>query len=263
MTIEIVPVPCLSDNFAYLVRDAEAPGASGGARGVTAVVDIPEARPILAALDERGWTLDEAWITHHHDDHVQGLGEVRAAHGVAVTGAEADARRLPPLDRAVAPGVVVDFGTASVEVMDVPGHTVGHVAYHVPAARAAFTADSLMAMGCGRLFEGTPEQMWATLSLLDGLPGDTVIYSGHDYLEKNLGFALTVEPDNAALRERAERDARRRSQGRLMEHPTLDEERATNPMLRAGRAEVKAALGMRDAPDVEVFAEIRRRRDRF
>ncbi len=263
MTIEIVPVPCLSDNFAYLVRDGEAPRASGGGGGATAVVDLPEAAPILAALEARGWGLDEAWITHHHADHVQGLDAVRAAHDVAVTGAEADASRLPPLDRAVGPGTVLDFGTASAEVVDVPGHTVGHLAYHMPAARAVFTADSLMAMGCGRLFEGSPEQMWASLSLLDALPGDTVVYSGHDYLEKNLAFALTVEPDNAALRDRAERDARRRSEGRAMEHPTLDEERATNPMLRAGRAEFKAALGMRDAPDVEVFAEIRRRRDGF
>ena len=259
MTIEIVPVPCLSDNFAYLVRD---PDAREGA-GAAAVVDLPEAAPILAALEARGWGLDEAWITHHHPDHVDGLEDVRAAHPVAVTGAAADARRLPPLDRAVAAGTVIRMGAAAAEVIDVPGHTVGHIAYHVPAARAAFTADSLMAMGCGRLFEGTPDQMWGSLARLDALPGDTVIYSGHDYMEKNLGFALTVEPDNAALAERAERDARRRRDGRPMEHPTLDEERATNPMLRAGRAETKAALGMRDAPDVEVFAEIRRRRDGF
>ena len=259
MTIEIVPVPCLSDNFAYLVRDGEARDG----RGATTVVDVPEAGPILAALSERGWGLDEVWITHHHADHVQGLEEVRAAHRVSVTGAEADAGRLPPLDRAVGPGSVMEFGTASAEVIDVPGHTVGHVAFHLPAARAAFTADSLMAMGCGRLFEGTPDQMWGSLSRLDTLPGDTVILSGHDYMEKNLGFALTVEPDNEALKERAERDARRRAQGRLMAHPTLDEERAANPMLRAGRAEVKEALGMRDAPDAEVFAEIRRRRDGF
>ena len=259
MTIEIVPVPCLRDNFAYLVRDGDAREGAG----VTAVVDLPEAAPILAALEERGWTLDEAWITHHHADHVDGLADVRAAHPVSVTGAAADAGRLPPLDREVGGGDVIRLGSASAEVMEVPGHTVGHVAFHMPAASAAFTADSLMAMGCGRLFEGTPEQMWASLQLFDALPGDTVIYGGHDYLETNLAFALTIEPDSAALRERAERDARRRREGRTMDHPTLDEERATNPMLRAGRPETKAALGMRDAPDVEVFAEIRRRRDGF
>ena len=259
MTIEIVPVPCLSDNFAYLLHD---PDAREGA-GATALVDAPEAPPILAALADRGWGLDEAWITHHHDDHVQGLGALRDAYGLSVTGAAADRRRLPPLDRAVEPGETIRLGSVSAEVIDVPGHTVGHVAFHVPAARAVFTADSLMAMGCGRLFEGTPDQMWAALGRLDALPGDTVIHSGHDYLEKNLAFALTIEPDNAALRERAERDARRRREDRAMEHPTLEEERATNPMLRAGRAEVKEALGLRDAPDAEVFAEIRRRRDGF
>ena len=147
--------------------------------------------------------------------------------------------------------------------MDAPGHTVGHVAFHLPAAKAVFTADSLMAMGCGRLFEGTPEQMWATLGRIAGLPDDTVVYNGHDYMETNLRFALTIEPQNAALRERAERDARRRAEGRAMDHPTLGEERATNPMLRAGTPELKAAIGMEGAPDVEVFAEVRRRRDGF
>ena len=260
MTIEIVPVPCLRDNFAYLVRDGD---AGEGGEAATAVVDLPEAGPILAALEERGWHAREAWITHHHTDHVDGLEGVRAAHGVSVTGAAADAGRLPPLDRAVEPGDVLALGSATAEVLDAPGHTVGHVAFHMPAARAVFTADSLMAMGCGRLFEGSPEQMWGTLTRLMALPGDTVVYSGHDYMETNLAFALTVEPENAALRERAERDARRRREGRPMEHPTLDEERATNPMLRAGRPETKLALGMKDAPDVEVFAEIRRRRDGF
>ena len=259
MTIEIVPVPCLEDNFAFLVRDGD--GADGA--GSTALVDAPEADPILAALAERGWRLDEVWITHHHADHVDGLAKLRDAHHMPVTGAQADAHRLPPLDRAVDPKARMTFGTASVEVLDVPGHTVGHIAFHMPQAQAVFTADSLMAMGCGRLFEGTPEQMWATLTLLGGLPDDTVIYSGHDYMETNLRFALTIEPDNPALRERAERDARRCAQGRVMDHPTLAEERATNPMMRAGEPALKAALDMTDAPDVEVFAEVRRRRDGF
>lgn len=255
MTIEILPVPCLADNFAYLIRD--------GGTGRTALVDVPEAGPILAALSERGWELHEVWITHHHDDHVQGLPEIREAHAVEVVGGRADAHRLPPLDRPVGPGATLELGAARAEVLDVPGHTVGHLAFHMPEARAAFTADSLMAMGCGRLFEGTPEQMWSSLGLLMALPEDTVLHTGHDYMQTNLRFAETVEPDNAAVRERAGRDAARRAEGRPMEHPTLAEELATNPMLRAGRAETKAALGMEGAPDLEVFTEIRRRRDAF
>ena len=253
MTVEIVPVPCLEDNFAYLVH------ASGG----TALVDAPEAAPILAALDARGWSLDEVLITHHHDDHVQGLPTLRERFGPRVTGASADAGRLPPLDRTVGPGEVLDVAGLSAQVLDVPGHTRGHVAYHMPEARAVFTADSLMALGCGRLFEGTADEMWASLKLIDGLPGSTTVYQGHDYLDVNLRFARTIEPGSEALAARAGRIEAVRREGRPMDHPTLDEERATNPMLRAGAPEVKAALGMEGARDAEVFAEIRRRRDSF
>jgi hydroxyacylglutathione hydrolase len=256
MTIEILSVPCLADNFAYLLRDREA--------GRTVLVDAPEAAPILGALRERGWGLDEIWLTHHHDDHVQGVPELREAHpGVEVVGGRADAHRLPPLDRPVGPNATLELGAHRAEVIDVPGHTVGHMAFHMPDAEAAFTADSLMAMGCGRLFEGTPEQMWDALSHLMTLPEDTVLYTGHDYMETNLRFAATIEPENTALRERAQRDEARRSEGRTMPHPTLALEMATNPMLRAGRRETKAALGMEAASDLEVFTEIRRRRDGF
>ena len=255
MTIEILPVPCLTDNFAYLVRDDEADR--------TALVDAPEAEPILAALRDRGWPLHEVWITHHHDDHVQGVPGIREVHEVAVVGGRADAHRLPPLDRPIGPNATLELGSGRADVLDVPGHTVGHMAFHMGAAKAAFTADSLMAMGCGRLFEGTAKQMWSSLGMLMALPDDTVLYTGHDYMETNLRFALTIEPDNTALRERAERDARRRAEGREMEHPTLAEELATNPMLRAERPETKAALGMEGASDLEVFTEIRRRRDGF
>lgn len=262
MTIEIVPVPCLKDNFAYLLREEEAPGGP-----VTAVVDLPEAGPVLAALDERGWGLDQAWITHHHPDHVDGLAEIRTHHAPTVIGNAHDAARLPALERPVSPGDTLALGAAQAAVIDVSGHTIGHVAFHVPAAHdgrgALLSADSLMAMGCGRLFEGTPEMMWESLGRLAPLPDEVVIYSGHDYMEVNLAFALTIEPENGALIERAERDARRRAEGRSMEHPTMGLERATNPMLRAGTRELKAAIGMGDAPDAAVFAEVRRRRDGF
>ena len=206
MTIEILSVPCLEDNFAYLVRDEDA--------GRTALVDAPEAAPILAALDERGWSLHEIWLTHHHADHVQAVPELRSRHDVEVVGGRADASRLPPLDRPIGPNATLDLGSGRADVLDVPGHTVGHMAFHLSEAKAAFTADSLMAMGCGRLFEGTPEQMWSSLGLLAALPEDTVLYTGHDYMETNLRFAASIEPDNAEVAERAERDSRRRAEGR-------------------------------------------------
>ena len=149
---EIVTIPCLKDNYAYLLHDP--------ATGATAVVDVPEAPPIQAALADRGWTLSDIVLTHHHWDHVDGVEALREATGAKVWGASADAHRLPPLDRALAEGDTVTIGGLTGHVIDVPGHTVGHVALHFPQAGAVFTADSLMALGCGRLFEGTPEQIW-------------------------------------------------------------------------------------------------------
>lgn len=254
MPLEIVVVPCLADNYAYLLREA--------ASGAVALVDAPEAAPVRGELDRRGWRLSSILITHHHDDHVAGLENLRD-DGVEVVGAAADAHRLPPLDRQVSDGESFDFAGAEVRVLDVSGHTMGHVAYHVPAARAAFTADSLMALGCGRVFEGTMECMWESLSKLAGLPDDTSICSGHEYALANARFALTVEPGNAALRTRAEGIEAARARGEASVPSILAEERATNPFLRASEPAVKERLGMAGAPDAEVFAEIRRRKDAF
>lgn len=253
MTFEIVTVPCRTDNYAYLVH--------GG--GKTALVDAPEVAPIQAALAERGWQLDEIWVTHHHNDHTEGVDELRAAHGAKVIGAADDARRLPDLDVALSDGDTFDFAGAPVTVMDVSGHTIGHIAFYLPAAHAAFTADSLMALGCGRVFEGTMDQMWATLSKLAALPADTMIYSGHEYTMANGRFALTVEPENPALLARIKRieDAREHNQPTVPSE--LSEELATNPFLRAGLAEVKTLLNMSGQSDADVFAEIRRRKDSF
>ena len=250
MPLQIVTVPCLSDNFAFLAHDP--------ASGATAVVDVPEAAPILAALAAQGWQATDILLTHHHDDHVQGLGALQAGLGapVPVTGAAADTHRLPPLDRAVAPGDTVTVGTQTGTVIDVSGHTVGHVAFVFDGA--AFTGDSLMALGCGRLFEGDPAMMWASLGRLMALPGDTRILSGHDYLNGNLAFAQSVEPANTAA---AERVARARTEGPEAVHRTLSEERATNPFLRT--AELAGALGMEGRPAGDVFAELRRRKDVF
>ena len=255
MALELVTIPCLQDNFAFLIRCA--------ASGTTALIDAPEAAPILAALAERNWPLHLILLTHHHDDHIQAVPELRTATGAQVWGAAADAHRLPPLDRALTEGDSIAVGSASGTVIDVPGHTVGHVAFHFADAGLAFTADSLMAAGCGRLFEGTPQMMWASLQKLASLPPDTLICSGHDYLPGNFRFAQTLEPANPRLISRIEETERMRREGRLPMPSRLSEELATNPFLRASLPEMKAAVGMPGAADDQVFAEIRRRKDRF
>lgn len=255
MPLDLVTVPCRTDNYAFLLHDRDS--------GRTALVDAPEAAPIAAELDRRGWSLDEIWITHHHDDHVAGVAELRARDGATVTGHAADAGRLPPLDRAVDDGETFDFAGHDVRVMDVSGHTVGHIAFHVPDADAAFTGDSLMALGCGRVFEGTMEQMWESLSKLAALPPETRICSGHEYTAANARFALTIEPGNAALARRAEETEAANAAGRPTVPSRLALELETNPFLRAGLQEVKESLSMADRSDADVFAEIRRRKDRF
>lgn len=255
MPLELVTVPCLADNYAYLVHDA--------ASGATAVVDAPEAAPILAALSARGWRLTDIWLTHHHSDHVDAVPALRDATGAKVTGAAADAHRLPPLDTALPDEGTFTFAGQTVETFPVPGHTIGHIAFHIPAARMAFTGDSLMAAGCGRLFEGSPAQMWASLSRLAALPPDTLICSGHEYTTGNLRFALTLEPGNAALILRVERVAGLRREGLPSVPVALSEERDTNPFLRAHLPALKSAIGLPDASDTASFAEIRARKDRF
>ncbi len=255
MALEIVTVPCLSDNYAFLAHDA--------ATGATAVVDVPEAAPILNALRERGWKASHILITHHHSDHIDGVRALAAATGARVIGAAADAHRLPPLDDAVKEGDTVRIGMSEGNVLDVSGHTVGHIAFHFPDSKVVFTADSLMALGCGRVFEGTHAQMWESLSKLAALPPDTLVCSGHEYTKSNARFALTIEPENEALISRAEAVDAARAEGRATVPSLLLEELATNPFLRARLPEVKAAIGMKDASDAEAFAEIRSRKDRF
>ncbi len=255
MPLEIVTVPCRTDNYAYLVHDT--------ASGKTAVVDVPDAAPILAALQVRGWTLDDIWITHHHGDHTEGVPALKAATGAMVVGCAEDAGRLPPLDLALSPGQTLTIGADTVHVIDVSGHTVGHVAFYIPSAHAVFTADSLMACGCGRMFEGTAPMFWASLSRLAALPPETWVYSGHEYTTSNIRFALSLEPANPALISRSsEVDALRR-EGRATVPSRLAQELQTNPFLRAGLPEMKAVLGMPDAVDVDAFGAIRARKDKF
>ncbi|MEO0379575.1 MAG: hydroxyacylglutathione hydrolase [Pseudomonadota bacterium] len=255
MPLDIRTIPCLSDNYAYLAHDPET--------GATTVIDIPEAGPIIAALAETGWTLSDVLITHHHYDHVDGLADLLAAHPARVIGAAADAHRLPPLDVEVSEGDTVRIGSETGTVIDVSGHTINHVAFHFPGSRAVFTADSLMAMGCGRVFEGTKPQMHASLQKLAALPGETVVYSGHEYTAANAKFALTIDPDNPALISRVREVEEKRANGSPTVPSLLSEELATNPFLRAHDPAIRAHLGMTGANATDVFTEIRTRKDNF
>ncbi len=255
MALELVTIPCRTDNYAYLIHDPVS--------NETAVVDVPDAKPILACLATRGWTLSDIWITHHHDDHISGVTELRAQTGAMVLGAAADAHRLPPLDLPLDAASSFTIGAHAVRVIDVPGHTVGHIAYYIASAGLAFTADSLMSGGCGRMFEGTAPVYWQSLCKLAALPPETVICSGHEYTTSNLLFALSLEPANSALILRHTRAAALRADGKPTLPVPLSEELATNPFLRAGTSEMKNTLGMHTATDFDVFGELRARKDSF
>lgn len=255
MSFTLVTIPCRSDNYAFLLHDSET--------GQTLLADAPEAGPILAELADRGWELTDLLITHHHGDHVEGVEALRARYGCRVVGARADRHRLPPLDLEVDPGDRIETCGTAADVIDVSGHTVGHVAFHLPAAGVAFTGDSLMALGCGRLFEGSAPQMWESLLRLRALPPETQICSGHEYTAANARFALSVDPENAALVARSDAIDAARAEGRPTVPSRLSEECATNPFLRADAPGMDAQVGLQGAAPAEVFAEIRSRKDNF
>ena len=255
MPYEIVTIPCLEDNYAFLIGNLETQDA--------AIVDVPEAAPINEMLKDKGWTLTTVLLTHHHWDHVDGLDGLTGRDRLIVIGATADEHRLPTLTQAVSEGDTIDILGTPTNIIDVSGHTLGHIAFHMPELEAAFTADSLMALGCGRLFEGTPAQMYESMNKLNALPDDTIIYSGHEYTSTNARFALTIEPDNAALISRREATKLARAAGSPTVPSSLKRERATNPFLRAHIPQIAAHLGMPDAAPVDVFTEIRKRRDKF
>lgn len=255
MPLTLKTVPCLRDNYAYLIHDAES------AR--TAIVDVPEAAPVQRALADAGWQLTDILITHHHDDHIGGVEELRATTGAAVWGARADRHRLPPLDHELDEGDIVTLGSASGHVIEVPGHTIGHIAFHFPDSDLAFTADSLMALGCGRLFEGTAAQMWDSLTRLMALPDDTLICSGHDYIKGNGAFALSVDPDNPALHDRLKKLEADRAAGLPMAVANLRVEKATNPFLRASEDYLKSTHSKEGLTGLEMFAYLRELKDRF
>ena len=255
MSFELITIPCLSDNYAFLAHDEES--------NKTLLVDVPEAAPIQEVLEQTGWELTDVILTHHHADHVQGLDALCRSHPARIIGAAADQHRLPPLDLAVSEGDFIEIGSQRGEVFDVSGHTLGHIAVHFKSAKILFTADSLMALGCGRLFEGSPPQMWESLSKLIALDPECLVCSGHEYTAANARFALTIEPQNTELQRRAQSISDRRAQNLPTVPSTLGEELSTNPFLRPDSLDIRNNLRMQNATDAQVFAEIRSRKDKF
>ena len=249
-------IPVLTDNYVYLAHDPES--------GATAVIDPALAPPVLERLGAKGWRLTHILNTHHHDDHVGGNLALKQATGALVVGSRRDAARIPGIDVEVGDGDSFLLGAAAAMVMEVPGHTSGHIAFWFPGSHALFSGDTLFALGCGRLFEGTGQQMWNSLHKLRCLPDETLVYCAHEYTEANARFARTVERHNPDLLERIEEVKRTRRHHRPTVPMTLGIERKTNPFLRADMDAVKAGVGLPpDADPAQVFTEIRRRKDVF
>ena len=252
--LEIHQFPCLSDNYGYLVHDPVS--------GETAVIDTPDADRILSEAKSKGWTITQIWNTHWHPDHTGGNLKIKEETGCVVIGPAGEEEKIPGLDRAVTEGSLVNLGTHAARVLDLPGHTLGHCAYSMEDDGLAFVGDTLFALGCGRLFEGSAEQMWDSLSKLKALPEDTTIYCAHEYTAANAKFAVTIEPENKDLSAYSERVTELRSQNKPTVPTTLSAELAANPFLRADVPELQDAMGHSGDP-VATFAEIRKRKDNF
>jgi len=246
---------CLSDNYGYLVHCADS--------GLTACIDTPDVAAVEQALADTGWTLTHILNTHHHWDHAGGNLELKEKTGCTIVGPVADAERIPGIDIEVGESAPFRFGTHEVEVLNTPGHTKGHIVYRFKTYNIAFVGDTLFSMGCGRLFEGTAEQMWTSLQKLLKWPDHTLIYCAHEYTQSNAQFAVTVDPENEELSARAARVDELRAAGEPTVPTSLKIEKLTNPFLRPDSPGIRAALNMPDASDTEVFAEIRGRKDNF
>ncbi|MET1416133.1 hydroxyacylglutathione hydrolase [Roseibium sp. HPY-6] len=253
-TTEILQFPCLNDNFGVLVHDTGS--------GTTIAFDVPDSGPYEKALQEKGWTLTHILITHHHWDHVQGLGELKQKTGATVFGPARSRQKITELDRFVEDSDHIRCGPYEIKAIATPGHTLDQISWYIPVIGMAHTGDTLFSLGCGRVFEGDKEMMWSSLAkLLRELPDDTKIYCGHEYTAANAAFSLTIEPDNADLRARAEEVKQLRADNQPTLPTTMALEKATNPFLRAGEASVAEALGMSGKSATEVFTEIRTRKD--
>ncbi len=253
--LQIHMFPCLSDNYGYLVHDPES--------GETACIDTPEADRILAEARAMGWRITQIWNTHWHPDHAGGNEQIKQETGCTIFGPKGEASKIPALDQAVGEGDETRLGSHVARVLDVGGHTLGHIAYHLPADNIAFVGDALFALGCGRVFEGTFGQMWASLSKLAALPKDTQVYCAHEYTQSNARFAITIEPQNPALQARVREIESLRARGEPTVPTTIGLELETNPFLRANEAGVRANLHLQNASAADAFAEIRRRKDTF
>lgn len=254
-TLETRQFVCGADNYGVLLHDPQG--------GVTLAVDTPQAEPIRQALRDHGWTLTHILTTHHHYDHVEGHEALKAETGAVIIGSARDGDRIPGLDMAARDGDQLRIGGLTITVLETPGHTLGHLCYWLPAEGLLFTGDTLFSLGCGRLFEGTAAMMWASLDRLRALPPETRVYCGHEYTEANARFALTIEPENEALRRRAAEVALARKAGRPTLPVPLAAEIAANPFLRPDSPAIQRRLGLEGAPLHEVFAAIRIRKDNF
>jgi hydroxyacylglutathione hydrolase len=254
MVAEIRLFPCLTDNFGYLIHDP--------ATKATASIDAPEAAPVRSALEREGWTLTDILITHHHGDHVGGVAELKRQYGCRVVAPHDKSTKIANVDLRVGEGDVVRIGNLSARVLETPGHTLDHISYVFDHEKALFAADTLFSIGCGRVFEGAYSQMWDSLLKLRALPDDFKLYCGHEYTASNIKFALTVDPDNAALKARAEEVTRLRAANKSTIPTALAEEKKANVFLRADEPSVAASLHMKGRSPVEVFTELRERKNK-
>ncbi|MGV1014774.1 MAG: hydroxyacylglutathione hydrolase [Methyloceanibacter sp.] len=253
--LEVHQFPTRSDNYGVLVHDK--------ATGATAAIDAPDADELLAALKETGWKLTHILTTHHHSDHTAGNAAVKRMTGCTIVGPSKEADSIPGIDVTVVEGDTVEIGGATARVIETPGHTRGHVSYHFPDDALVFVGDTLFSVGCGRLLEGDAKTMWSSLEKLAVLPPETKLFCGHEYTDANCRFALTVEPENEALRARADEVAELSERGEPALPTTIKQELDTNPFLRPASPAIQKHLGMEGRPLDEIFGEIRRRKDRF